>query len=77
MHRPTRVGVGSGNSVDWVEADYEGEGLRFQAIEVHRCLAAGERESPVAPLDETIEIAHTMDEIRAQIGVVYAADTRS
>ena len=75
MHRPTRVGVGSGNSVDWVEADYEGEGLRFQAIEVHRCLAAGERESPVAPLDETIEIAHTMDEIRAQIGVVYAADT--
>jgi predicted dehydrogenase len=74
MHRPTRVGVGSGNSVDWIEADYDGEGLRFQAIEVQRCLAAGESESPVAPLDETIALAHTMDEIRAQIGVVYAAD---
>jgi len=74
MHRPTRVGVGSGNSVDWIDADYEGEGLRFQAIEVHRCLAAGERESPVAPLDETIALARTMDDIRAQIGVVYAAD---
>ena len=75
MHRPTRIGVGSGNSVDWIEAGYDGEGLRFQAIEVQRCLAAGERESPVASLDETIELAQTMDEIRAQIGVVYAADT--
>ncbi len=74
MHRPTRVGVGSGNNVDWIEADYDGEGLRFQAIEVQRCLAAGESESPVAPLDETIALADTMDEIRAQIGVVYAAD---
>ena len=71
--RPASVS-GSGNSVEWIDADYEGEGLRFQAIEVQRCLAAGETESPVAPLDETIALAHTMDDIRAQIGVVYAAD---
>ena len=68
------VGVGSGNTVDWIEADYEGEGLRFQAEEVHRCLAAGETESAVAPLEETLALAHTMDQIRAQIGVVYDAD---
>jgi predicted dehydrogenase len=74
MHRPTRVGVGSGNTVDWIEADYEGEGLRFQAEEVHRCLAAGQTESAVAPLEETLALAHTMDQIRAQIGVVYDAD---
>ena len=74
MHRPTRVGVGSGNTVEWTDAGYEGEGLRFQAEEVHRCLAAGRTESDVAPLDETIALARTMDDIRAQIGVVYGAD---
>ncbi|HTN81380.1 MAG TPA: Gfo/Idh/MocA family oxidoreductase [Acidimicrobiales bacterium] len=76
MHRPTRVGVGTGNTVDWIEAGYDGEGLRFQAEEVHRCLAAGHTESDVAPLDETVALARTMDDIRAQIGVVYAADSR-
>ncbi|HMK10485.1 MAG TPA: Gfo/Idh/MocA family oxidoreductase [Acidimicrobiales bacterium] len=75
MHRPTSVGVSTGNTVDWIEAGYEGEGLRFQAEEVHRCLASGHTESDVAPLDETIALARTMDDIRAQIGVVYAADT--
>jgi hypothetical protein len=74
MHRPTKVGVGAGDKLEWTEAGYEGEGLRFQAIEVHRCLAADETESPIAPLDETIALARTMDDIRAQIGVVYAAD---
>ncbi len=76
MHRPTRVGVGSGNTVDWIDAGYEGEGLRFQVEEVHRCLAAGRTESDIAPLDETIALAHTMDDIRRQIGVVYGADAR-
>ena len=74
MHRPTRVGVGSGTSVEWIDAPYEGEGLRFQAEEVQSCLAAGRPESEVVPLDETIALARTMDDIRAQIGVVYAAD---
>jgi hypothetical protein len=28
----------------------------------------------VAPLEETLALAHTMDQIRSQIGVVYDAD---
>jgi predicted dehydrogenase len=75
MHRPTRVGVGTSAALEWIDADYEGEGLRFQAEEVQRCLAAGRTESEIAPLDETLALARTMDEIRAQIGVVYAADS--
>lgn len=43
-----------------------GKGLRFQADEVARRVRAGELESPVMPLDETISIMDTMDEIRRQ-----------
>ncbi len=40
--------------------DVAPRGLRFQAVEVARCLEAGLRESPVMPLDETIAIMETM-----------------
>jgi predicted dehydrogenase len=49
----------------------EGNGLRFQAAEVGRCLRAGLTESPLLPLDETLAIMRTMDEIRGQIGLTY------
>jgi predicted dehydrogenase len=48
-----------------------GQGLRYQADEVGRCLRAGEVESPIMPLDETLSIMATMDEIRRQIGLRY------
>lgn len=43
----------------------EGRGLQFQAIEVHDCVRAGRRESSVMPLDETISIMETMDQVLA------------
>jgi predicted dehydrogenase len=43
----------------------EGRGLRHQAIEVARCLLAGELESPLMPLDETVEIMDTMEKVLA------------
>lgn len=51
-------------------------GYRYEAIEAMRCMRAGELESPTMPLDETIEILETMDEIRAQCGVVYPGELR-
>ncbi|HEY3751178.1 MAG TPA: Gfo/Idh/MocA family oxidoreductase [Pseudonocardiaceae bacterium] len=50
-----------------VESDHEGRGLRHQADEVARLLAAGELESPLMPLDETISIMATMDAVLEQI----------
>jgi predicted dehydrogenase len=44
----------------------EGRGLRHQADEVARRLAAGDLESPLMPLDETISIMETMDTVLAQ-----------
>jgi hypothetical protein len=45
-------------------------------LEVERCLRAGEPESPVVPLDETVAILELLDEARAQLGVRYPADAR-
>jgi predicted dehydrogenase len=49
-----------------VESQHEGRGLRHQADEVARRLAAGDVESPLMPLDETISIMATMDAVLAQ-----------
>ena len=49
-----------------VEPPHEGRGMYFEADEVGRRLAAGELESPLMPLDETISIMEMMDTILAQ-----------
>jgi predicted dehydrogenase len=54
-----------------VTAPYEGLGYRFEAEEVQRCLREGLLESPLVPHAETLSIMHTLDAIRAQIGVSY------
>ena len=51
--------------------DEPGHGLRYQAAEVGRCLRAGLTESPRLPLDETVSIMETLDEVRRQIGLTY------
>lgn len=54
-----------------LEYPYEGKGLRFQAEEVARRLRAGETQSPVVSLGETLSIMRTMDLVRQQIGLRY------
>jgi len=49
----------------------EGNGLRYEAEEVARCVRAGLLESPVVPLGETLQIMSTMDEVRGQIGLHF------
>jgi predicted dehydrogenase len=48
-----------------------GDGLRYQAVEVQRCLAAGLQESPVMSWTDSLSLAATLDEARRQIGLVY------
>ena len=73
MHCPTSLTVRTPAGEEHIDAAFEG-GLRFQVDEVHRCLDAGLLESPVMPLDETIQIADVLDTIRAQIGVRYPGE---
>jgi hypothetical protein len=53
------------------EAPFQGNGYTHEAAEVMRCLRAGELESEVMPLDETLSVMRTMDEIRGQWGLRY------
>ncbi|QDV33342.1 Gfo/Idh/MocA family protein [Tautonia plasticadhaerens] len=45
-----------------------GNGYQYQAAEAMRCLRAGETESPVMPLDESIAILDVLDEVRRRWG---------
>ena len=58
-------------SVERFDEPHEGQGLRHEAAEVMACLRAGRLESEVMPLDETVAIMETMDEVRRQIGLTY------
>ncbi len=53
-----------GDPTRW-EEPHEGNGLRHQAAEVARCVAAGRTHSDVMPLEESIAIAQTMDAVLA------------
>jgi predicted dehydrogenase len=46
-------------------------GYHYEAAEVGACLRAGQKESATMPLDESIAIAETMDEVRRQVGLKY------
>lgn len=60
-----RDGAGPRPDPTRVSMAFEGNGYNYEAAEVMRCLRAGERESAVMPLDETLAIMETMDAIRA------------
>jgi predicted dehydrogenase len=68
FYAPTAVSlITRDGEITRIESDHEGRGLRHQADEVARLLAAGELESPLMPLDETISIMATMDAVLEQI----------
>ena len=72
FYRPTSFTIVSRDGErERVEIPVEGNGLRFQAAEVGRCLREGRTESALLPLDETVSIMTTMDEVRRQIGLTY------
>ena len=68
MHCPESLTVRDAfGQAEVIERPIEGEGLRYQVDEVHRCLAGGEHESPFMTLAESARLAATMDTIRDQI----------
>jgi predicted dehydrogenase len=62
-------------SVQRFEEPRIGQGLRYQAAHVGELLRAGQTQSPIMPLDETLSIMSTMDEVRRQIGLRYPTES--
>lgn len=54
--------------------DAEHQGLRYEAAEAARCLAAGRTESPLRPLATTVRVMAAMDDVRAQLGVRFPGE---
>ncbi|WP_029290875.1 Gfo/Idh/MocA family protein [Cellulomonas sp. HZM] len=50
------------------------KGLQFQAAEVARRVAEGATESPRMTWQGTLDVMRTMDQVRAQVGVVYPGE---
>jgi len=53
---------------------FESFGYSYEALEVARCVRAGERESPVMPLEESLMLAAFMNRLRDEWGVRYPFD---
>jgi predicted dehydrogenase len=70
--RPTRLTVAiNGSNPEEVEIPYDGNGMHYEASEVMLCLREGRLESPIMPLDESLHIMKTLDQLRAQWNLHY------
>ncbi len=61
----------NGSDPETFDLPYAGNGYNCQAREVMNCMRAGKLESAVMPLDESVAIMDTLDQMRAQWGVKY------
>ncbi|AJY48227.1 Gfo/Idh/MocA family protein [Martelella endophytica] len=64
----------TGNVLEEYTERVEGRGMQFQAFEMERLVRAGERETALMPIDQTVAIMRTLDDIRRQIGLVYPSE---
>jgi predicted dehydrogenase len=69
--RPTTLTLYRNGSEEEMTEPLRGNGMVYEAEEVHRCLRQGLTESDLIPLASTMEIMHTLDTAREQIGVTY------
>ena len=60
-----------GNSIREIPRNYDGHGIREQALYFERALLEGKIDSELLPLEESLAIMEAMDEIRSQIDLKY------
>ena len=56
------------------ESHIDGRGMQFQALAAERYVASGANDSEIQPIDETVAIMGTLDEVRLQIGLRYPSE---
>lgn len=71
---PASMTVTQGSDSRLIELPFDGNGYQFEAIEVMDRIRAGDTESEVMPLDETLAIMGVMDELRSQWGLIYPGE---
>jgi predicted dehydrogenase len=76
VNRPTSITIHDATGDEVLPDTLSGLGYGPEVVEVERCLRAGELESSLVPLDETVAILDVLDGVREMLGVQYQADLR-
>jgi hypothetical protein len=63
-----------GRETETIEVPYRGNGYTHEAMEAMACLRAGAIESERMPLDESVTILETLDQVRADWGLRYPGE---
>jgi predicted dehydrogenase len=67
LNRPRQLTIHSGRNAPRTEiADLPGNGFAPEITEVNRCIRAGLRESPLAPLSDSVAVLATLDHARRE-----------
>ncbi|HEY7045864.1 MAG TPA: Gfo/Idh/MocA family oxidoreductase [Jatrophihabitantaceae bacterium] len=74
MARPASITIHDADGDEVLTDPLTGAGYQPEVLEVAHCLRAGQLESPLVPLDETLAILEVFDDVRARLGVRYPAD---
>jgi len=74
FYTPTSFRVQRNDGRVWTFDHPSPRGLQYEAAEVARRVAAGDTESPRLTWANTLEVMRTLDEVRAQIGLVYPGE---
>lgn len=69
-----RVVAHDGTVLEDYVSQVDGRGMQFQALAAERLLAEGRTDSDVLPIDETVAIMATLDEVRGLVGVRYPGE---
>ncbi|HEY0187026.1 MAG TPA: Gfo/Idh/MocA family oxidoreductase [Cellulomonas sp.] len=74
FYAPTSFQVTRRDGRSWAFQQPSTRGLQYEAAEVARRVAEGATESPRLTWADTLAVLRTLDEVRAQVGVVYPGE---
>ena len=69
-----RVVSHDGTILEDYVSEIDGRGMQFQALAAERYVADGSNDSDILPIDETVAIMSTLDEVRELVGVRYPGE---
>lgn len=76
FHHPTTIVMTrTGHEPETITRPVTGGGYAHELIEVTDCLLAGQVESTVMPLQDTLDVQEILEQAARQLGVTYTEDT--
>lgn len=69
-----RMTAADGTVLEEYSSDVQGRGMQYQALAAEAYVAAGRTDSDVLPLEESVAILRTLDDVRAIIGLRYPGE---